>query len=617
MLLLVARLAVAAGALHDRAYLEVVGAEATEYLGAWIDGAGDVDADGYADLVVGSVGWDDYRGAARLYRGGAGGLGADPLVSWTGTAAAEQLGEKVAGVGDVDDDGFDDVLLASYPTDAAWVHLGGPAGPDGTPDAVLAGEPGSWFGSALAGRGDLDGDGFGDAAVGAYRSASYAGLVAVYLGGEGGLTAEPTTFGPRAVGEAMFGYNLTIPGDVDADGYDDLVVSSLGEDNFAGAVYLYVGGADGPRPPDVAAFRGDGEFAQVGRGLFPVGDLDGDGHADLGLSKGWARAAGEFWVVGGAPSGLEDAPRGIATDDTRCGPAFGYQARLLGDLDGNGLEELAVGCVDAAGPGAVVTFESDGSAFTGPVRSAVSGGAGPDGFGAALGVGDFDADGAPDLAVGAPESASFAGAFGVFRGDGDADGDAVASALDCDDADAVVGYGVDGFEDADGDGYGATPLRACAGSPGWATAAGDCDDAAEGVHPGADEACDGRDDDCDGVADEDAVDARTCALDADGDGYGDGTAVTACACPDGTAEGLPAGDCAPTDATIHPGATDVPGDGRDADCDGADPELVEVAPDPEREGCGCGTGGGAPGVATILVTLLAARRRGALVSPAA
>lgn len=113
---------------------------------------------------------------------------------------------------------------------------------------------------------------------------------------------------------------------------------------------------------------------------------------------------------------------------------------------------------------------------------------------------------------------------------------------------------IDALTDHDGDGF----VREA-----------ECDDAAEGVHPGAMETCDGIDQDCDGSIDEDASDARTWFLDADGDGYG-GTAgtLTGCAAPEGYAASD--GDCDDGDLAVHPGADDAWYDGVDANCDGAD-----------------------------------------------
>jgi hypothetical protein len=135
-------------------------------------------------------------------------------------------------------------------------------------------------------------------------------------------------------------------------------------------------------------------------------------------------------------------------------------------------------------------------------------------------------------------------------------------------------------EDRDGDGVETTA---------------DCDDTTADRHPGAGELCNGADDDCNGVVDDaTAADAATWYADADGDGYGDpGAPVTGCSRPVGTVDN--ADDCDDAARWTNPDASDLPGDGVDADCDGADNTQAWVADtggdpdgaDPADPGCGC------------------------------
>ncbi|MCK6528194.1 hypothetical protein L6R50_11770 [Myxococcota bacterium] len=167
----------------------------------------------------------------------------------------------------------------------------------------------------------------------------------------------------------------------------------------------------------------------------------------------------------------------------------------------------------------------------------------------------------------------------------------VDDATDCDDADPGVHPGAnetcdgadqdcDGEVDEgfDGDGDGVTPCG------------GDCNDGYAAIHPGAAELCDGLDGDCDGEVDEEAVDRGTFYGDGDGDGAGDPSLpILACTPPPGSVG--EATDCDDSDPGVHPGATETC-DGRDEDCDGTVDEDVPGVPawfeDHDGDGYGAG-----------------------------
>ncbi|HJL20352.1 MAG TPA: putative metal-binding motif-containing protein [Sandaracinaceae bacterium LLY-WYZ-13_1] len=150
---------------------------------------------------------------------------------------------------------------------------------------------------------------------------------------------------------------------------------------------------------------------------------------------------------------------------------------------------------------------------------------------------------------------------GICRGDADGGPPSDANLPDgC----TVTRYYLD--EDMDGVG-GDTAIDSCEATPpsGYAAETNDCDDADNTIHPGADESCNGVDDDCDGTLDEGLMPRSTYYLDSDEDGSGDSsTSTEACAAPDGYVEA--AGDCAPADSTVYPGADEIC-NSADDDCD--------------------------------------------------
>ena len=149
-------------------------------------GAGDMNRDGYADVIVGAY-HNDTGGAdagrAYVYFGGARPDDRPDLIL-TGEAAGDAFGYSVAGVGDANGDGFSDVIVGAYGNDAggsaagrAYIYFGG-NGPDAVSDFTITGEASlDNLGYAVSGVGDLDGDGMADAAV----AAPFAGAGRVYL----------------------------------------------------------------------------------------------------------------------------------------------------------------------------------------------------------------------------------------------------------------------------------------------------------------------------------------------------------------------------------------------------------------------------------------------------
>ena len=126
------------------------------------------------------------------------------------------------------------------------------------------------------------------------------------------------------------------------------------------------------------------------------------------------------------------------------------------------------------------------------------------------------------------------------------------------------------YLDSDGDGFGAAfmTVQACSAPANYVANFNDCDDSNADVNPDATEICDGIDNDCNGLSD-DGLTFQDYYLDGDSDGYGTGTAVNDCQSP-GTDYVLQAGDCDDTDPNVNPGATEIPANGIDDDCDGVD-----------------------------------------------
>lgn len=257
------------------------GAEEGDNFGSSVACAGDVNGDGYDDIIIGAPGNAEHgenTGRAYLYFSGPGmDYIADAI--FTGEDSAAYFGASVAGAGDVNGDGYDDLIIGAFGADAwkgcAYIFWGGRY-MDNMPDITLTGdEEGGQFGASVAGAGDVNGDGFDDVICGAPIAQFWAqGKAYIFFGGIDMDDTIDVTF-TGSTDEGVLGNKVAGAGDVNGDGYADVVVSSsynpAGSD--IGAVYIYLGG------PEMNSFA-DYTFMGFHYGT-GAGDVDGDGYSDI------------------------------------------------------------------------------------------------------------------------------------------------------------------------------------------------------------------------------------------------------------------------------------------------------------------------------------------------
>ncbi len=384
-----------------------------ERFGVALAAAGDADGDGHDDLAVGAPranGAGASAGRVVLYHG------RDGTVLWSLDGAAEpgRFGEALAPAGDVDGDGSPDLVVGA--------PSGGPSGAgaayvvrarDGSTVLAIAGAAaGDRFGHSVAGVGDVDLDGFPDIAVGAPNHdgiATSSGRVRVVSGRDG--TTLATYEGSSAV--ELCGLAVAGPGDVDLDGRPDVLVGiPLADDAAfnAGAAQILSGAGGVP----LLRVTGTGIGDQLGTAVAGLGDLDGDGHADFAAgapgSDAAALDAGRVTAyAGGSGTAL------LAFDGPSTGDSF-FAVAGVGDADGDGTPDLVVGSSSVDAPGTDAGLAELRSGANGALLVAYAGNAAQAWLGASVaGAGDLNADGTPDFALGAPGNEDDQAALGTVR----------------------------------------------------------------------------------------------------------------------------------------------------------------------------------------------------------
>ncbi|MCP4869714.1 MAG: hypothetical protein GY898_13455 [Proteobacteria bacterium] len=371
-----------------------------------------------------SVGWAAY---------------AAPSPSWELFAAQgdSSLGVSVASAGDVNGDGRPDVLLGVPGYDssatsegAAALFLGTFAGFSTTPALLLeGGQPYAFEGTAVAGLGDIDVDGFDDFAIGApgwdAPDGSDLGRLRVYAGSATGLDPNPIFEVVGDIPHGGLGRSIAALPDADGDGRPELAVGQPGRmhpDAPELGTVLVWDSTLGPLP----VFKSTDPQAGSGYGwsLASAGDQNGDGVPDLAVGA-------PLWVGLGGPTGrvevLFGLPGGVGSIGQLTIPGVLPQERAGaalaggGDVDGDGLLDLVVGSPgwsgDDVGEGRIEAYAGDGGAPLFPPGTLAGGAPGAQ-LGASIAwLGDLDGDGRPELGVGAPtanDSSADEGAVLVF-----------------------------------------------------------------------------------------------------------------------------------------------------------------------------------------------------------
>lgn len=388
--------------------------------------AGDINADGFEDLIIGAARYEDGQddeGAVWMFLGSSSGPASAPSWVAEGNQTGAEFGASVAAAGDVNADGFDDLVVGAMGYSdgergegAAFLYLGSPAGLGSTPAwTAQSDQSGAYFGRSVAGAGDVNGDGFQDVIVGAFRfdaTVRDEGRAYVYEGSPAGLQTAPVWTADGGQQGARFGVSAETAGDVNGDGYDDVIVGasrySHGQNN-EGAAFVYQGSAEGPGTAQAWSAEGDQIQAMFGVAVGTAGDVNGDGYDDVMVGAhryddGQTTEGAVFAYQGGA-TGLGNVPA-WTVEGNRDSARMGESIQSAGDVNRDGFDDVVVaaphyddGEIDV---GRAYLFQGSPSGLS-TVASWSAEGDQQDGrFGCSVGAGDLNGDGYNDVIVGAP-----------------------------------------------------------------------------------------------------------------------------------------------------------------------------------------------------------------------
>lgn len=388
-------------AMDNKADVTLDGEAALHYFGFSVSAAGDVNGDGYADVIVGAYGHTVYAGRAYIFYGGAAMDNiADKVLD--GEAANNYFGQSVSTAGDVNGDGFSDVIVGAYgntsSTGRAYIYYGG-SNMNTAADVTMSGQAAfDQFGVSVSTAGDVNGDGYSDVIVGAFGNSSNAGRTYIYYGGAAMNNVADLTMSGEAANH-YFGVSVSTAGDVNGDGYSDVIIGAYSYGSSVGRAYLFYGGAAMDNSVDVA-MTGEGSGNWFGVSVATAGDLNGDGYSDVVVGAfGYANNSGRAYVYFGGTRMDNTADKTLTGEQVS---NFGYSVSSAGDVNGDGYSDLLIGGKGFnSGTGRVYLYQNS---MTGSdvADERFTGEAPGTSFGVSVATaGDVNGDGYSDIIVGA------------------------------------------------------------------------------------------------------------------------------------------------------------------------------------------------------------------------
>ena len=347
--------------------------------GEAIANAGDVNADGYADIIIGAPRFsngEDNDGAVFVYYGSPDGLKKEHSWKAEGQQANAFFGTSVASAGDVNKDGYADIIIGSHFYDngetnegRVFVYLGSANGLAKDPVwTAESNQVGANFGKSVASAGDVNKDGYSDILVGAPNydnGQNNEGRAFIYLGSNMGLTSSPAWTGESNQADANYGNSVACAGDINGDNFSDIIIGANRYDegkSNVGKIYVYLGASNGLSMYPDWSYTGNIMDGNLGISVAAAGDINGDGFGEIiigSFNPNPQNPAGSAFVFSGSARGMTNQLVEISINNNPQ-VQVGQSVSTAGDINGDGYADVVAGVIwdkSNQGPGKAMLIQ--------------------------------------------------------------------------------------------------------------------------------------------------------------------------------------------------------------------------------------------------------------------